>query len=96
MLHLSPHWYPVIGITIFLLSFLILLALSRDPYFNPNWGWVTLLSIAGGVQFTLTVWIAVSVYNLLFIHGMIAIAGALLSFICITFIWVWLNIQTLV
>lgn len=94
------YLYPVLWLLAFGLGFGILLALSRDPYFNPHKGWMALISIAGGFQLSTSVFAGITTYNFLKYAMVLSFAytavGALAVFVIVSLVWIWFNIQAFV
>jgi hypothetical protein len=79
----------------FALTFAILSAFGRDPYFHPDRRWVLLFSAANGVQLAVASGIGLLTYRAVLFTGFLpaifaglAVIGAILAF------WLWFNVRT--
>lgn len=83
------------GIGGFALTFGILSAFGRDPYFHPDRRWVLLFSAANGVQLAIAAGAAVATFRTAAFAGFLPaafaalmVAGGILTF------WLWFNVRT--
>ncbi|MEM3086244.1 MAG: hypothetical protein QXO51_07310 [Halobacteria archaeon] len=83
------------GVAGFALTFAILSAFGRDPYFHPDRRWVLLFSAANGVQLAVASGIGLLAYRAALFTGFLpaifaglAVMGAILAF------WLWFNVRT--
>lgn len=79
----------------FALTFGILSAFGRDPYFHPDRRWVLLFSAANGVQLAVAAGAGLMTYRAALFAGFfpaifagLAVIGAFLAF------WLWVNVRT--
>jgi hypothetical protein len=83
------------GVAGFALTFAILSAFGRDPYFHPDRRWVLLFSAANGVQLAVAAGVGLLTYRAVLFTGFLpaifaglAVIGAILAF------WLWFNVRT--
>lgn len=79
----------------FALTFAILSAFGKDPYFHPHRRWVLLFSAANGVQLAVAALAGLLTYRTVVFAGFLsavtaglAVIGAFLAF------WLWVNVRT--
>ena len=79
----------------FALTFAVLSAFGKDPYFHPDRRWVLLFSAANGVQLAVAAGAGLLTYRAIAFAGFLpalfaglAVIGAFFTF------WLWFNVRT--